>query len=66
MPSPGPPPKYRKRSESPPLAVERFRYSQSPPQKNGGRNGHRSHTPEPQPRRRRSESRVPVSHCEIV
>lgn len=55
MPSPGPPPKFRKRSDSP-LVNERFRYSQSPPQKNGGRNGHRS------PERRRSESR-PVSHC---
>lgn len=66
LPSPGPPPKYRKHSESP-IAVERFRYSQShsPVLKNGGhRNGHRSRTPESrmiEHRRNRSPSKAPVS-----
>lgn len=71
LPSPGPPPKYRKHSESP-IAVERFRYSQShsPVLKNGGhRNGHRSRTPESrmiEHRRNRSPSKAPVSSSVIA
>lgn len=64
IPSPGPPSKYRKHSDSP-LLAEKFKYSRSPSpplnHRNGGRNGHKSRSPEKAvERRRRSGSRAPV------
>lgn len=59
LPSPGPPPppKFRKRTASPP--AYRYSASQSPVHRNGGRNGHKSRSPEKiVERRRRSGSRA--------